>query len=99
MYGVYAHGIRTRTMGMYKSEEVESNILQDYRPFILRADIIYVGWLTINAPTKSASLVTIEFTKPEDANKIIGEGLVWQGKLFQCERYKRQCRLKQCFKC
>lgn len=41
----------------------------------------------------------IEFTKPEDANKIIDEGLVWQGELFQCERYERQCRLKQCFKC
>ncbi|KAI7349593.1 hypothetical protein KC320_g5990 [Hortaea werneckii] len=48
---------------------------------------------------KSASSVIIEFTRPEDANKIIDEGLVWQGELFQCERYERLCRLKQCFKC
>jgi hypothetical protein len=37
--------------------------------------------------------VIIEFTKLEDANKMIDEGLVWQGELFQCEQYERQCRL------
>jgi hypothetical protein len=58
-----------------------------------------VGWLTRNAHSKSASSVIIKFTQPEDANKIIDEGLVWQGELFQCERYERQYRLKQCFKC
>ena len=39
----------------------------------------------------------IEFTRPEDANKIIEEGLVWQGEMLKCERYERQYRLKQCF--
>jgi hypothetical protein len=98
-YGVLAHGIRTSTMEMDKFEEIRDNILQDNRPFIPRAEIKYVGWLTRNATSKSASSVIIESTKPEDANKIIDEGLVWQGELFQCERYERQCRLKQCFKC
>jgi hypothetical protein len=91
-YGVLAHG-------MDNFEEIRENILQDNRPFIPRAEIKYVGWLTRNAYSKSASSVIIEFTQPEDANKIIDEGLVWQGELFQCERYERQCRLKQCFKC
>ena len=98
-YGVLVHGIRTSTMEMDKFEEIRENILQDNRPFILQAEIKYVGWLTRNAYSKSASSVIIEFTRPEDANKIIDEGLVWQGELFQCERYERQCRLKQCFKC
>ncbi|PSN59123.1 hypothetical protein BS50DRAFT_659047 [Corynespora cassiicola Philippines] len=35
--------------------------------------------LTRNAPTKSASTIIVEFTKAENANKIIDEGLVWQG--------------------
>lgn len=26
----------------------------------------------------TATTITIEFTKPEDANKIIDEGLIWQ---------------------
>lgn len=98
-YGVLAHGIRTSTMDMDRFEEVRKNILNDNRPFIPRADIQYIGWLTRKTPTKSASSVIIEFATPEDANKIIDEGLVWQGELFQCGRYERQCRLKQCFNC
>lgn len=74
---------------MDKFGEIRDNILQDNRPFIPRAEIKYVSWLTRNAVSKSASSVIIEFTKPEDANKIIDKGLVWQGELFQCERYER----------
>jgi hypothetical protein len=98
-YGVLAHGVRTNTMDMDKFEENRSQILQDNRPFIPRAEIRHIGWLTRDAAAKTASTITIEFTKPEDANKIIDEGLIWQGEVFQCERYERQCRVKQCFKC
>ena len=98
-YGVIVHGIRTSTLDIDKLEENRAQILQDNKPFIPQAEIKHVGWLTRNAPTKAASSITIEFTKAEDANKIIDEGLVWQGEVFQCERYERQCRLKQCYKC
>ncbi|RYN55410.1 hypothetical protein AA0117_g13290 [Alternaria alternata] len=97
--GVLAHGIRTSTMDMSKLDEIRAQILQDNRPFIPRAEIRHIGWLTRDATTKTATTITIEFTKPEDANKIIDEGLIWQGEVFQCERYERQCRVKQCFKC
>ena len=63
----------------------------DNKPFIPQAEIKYVGWLTRSAHTKAASSIVIEFSKPEDANKIIDEGLIWQGEVFQCERYERQC--------
>jgi hypothetical protein len=98
-YGVLAHGIRTSTMDMEKFEENRNQILQDNRPFIPGAEIKHIGWLTRDASAKTASTITIEFTKPEDANKVIDEGLIWQGEVFQCERYERQCRVKQCFKC
>jgi hypothetical protein len=98
-FGVLAHGIRTSTMDMSKLDEIRAQILQDNRPFIPRAEIRHIGWLTRDATTKTATTITIEFTKPEDANKIIDEGLIWQGEVFQCERYERQCRVKQCFKC
>jgi hypothetical protein len=98
-YGIIVHGIRTSTLDMDKFGENRAQILQDNKPFIPQAGIKHIGWLTRNAPTKQASSITIEFTKPEDANKIIDEGLVWQGEVFQCERYERQCRLKQCYKC
>jgi hypothetical protein len=98
-YGIIAHGMRTSTMDMDRFEELREQILLDNKPFIPQAEIRYVGWLTRNAPTKAASSIVIEFSKPEDANKIIDEGLIWQGEVFQCERYERQCRVKQCFKC
>ena len=93
-YGVIAHSIRTSTMDMDKFEELREQVLLDNKPFIPQAEIRYVGWLTRNAPTKAASSIVIEFSKPEDANKIIDEGLIWQGEVFQCERYERQCRVK-----
>jgi hypothetical protein len=98
-YGIIAHSIRTSTMDMDRFEETRDQLLLDNKPFIPQAEIKYIGWLTRNAPTKAASSVIIEFSRPEDANKIIDEGLIWQGEVFQCERYERQCRVKQCFKC
>ena len=98
-YGVLVHGIRTSTMDMNNFEENKNQILHDNRPFIPRAEIRHIGWLTREASAKTATSITIEFTKPEDANKIIDEGLIWQGEVFQCERYERQCRMKQCYKC
>jgi hypothetical protein len=98
-YGIIAHSIRTSTMDMDRFEETRDQLLLDNKPFIPQAEIKYVGWLTRSAPTKAASSVVIEFSKPEYANKIIDEGLIWQGEVFQCERYERQCRVKQCFKC
>lgn len=98
-YGIIAHGIRRTSMDTTKLEEVKDELLQDNKPFIPLADIKYIGWLSRSAATKSASSIIVEFTRPEDANKIIDEGLIWQGEVFQCERYDRQCRLKQCYKC
>ncbi|KAH7060992.1 hypothetical protein BKA63DRAFT_457555 [Paraphoma chrysanthemicola] len=78
-YGVLAHGVRTSSMDMTRFEENRAQILQDNRPFIPQAEIKHIGWLTRDASAKPASTITIEFTRPEDANKIIDEGLIWQG--------------------
>lgn len=75
-YGVLAHGIRTSTMNMDRFKNNRSQILQDNRPFIPQAEIRHIGWLTRDATAKTASTITIEFTRPEDANKIINKGLV-----------------------
>ncbi|KAF1923274.1 uncharacterized protein M421DRAFT_104512 [Didymella exigua CBS 183.55] len=82
-FGVLAHGIRTSTMDMSKLNKIRAQILQDNRPFIPRAKIRHISWLTRDASAKTASTITIEFTKPEDANKIIDEGLIWHG--TQCK--------------
>ena len=54
-YGVLAHGIRTSTMDMDKFKENRIQILQDNRPFIPRAEIKHIGWLTRDASAKTAS--------------------------------------------
>jgi hypothetical protein len=46
---------------------------------------------------KQFSVMVIEFTRPEDANKAIEEGLVLDATIHQCEFYKRGCKMKQCF--
>jgi len=98
-YGVLVHGIRTSTINIENFEEVRDAILHENRAFLPTAEIKYVGWLTRQPPQKATSSIVIEFTKPEDANKIIDENLVWQGEMCSAERYERQCRLKQCFQC
>jgi hypothetical protein len=62
-------------MDMNRLEDNRSQILQDNRPFIPQAEIRHIGWLTRVAFAKTASTITIEITRPEDANKIIDEGL------------------------
>jgi hypothetical protein len=98
-YGILVHGIRVSSMNMENFEENRNTILQDNKPFVPAADIKYIGWLTRLVPNKTMSSAIIEFTRPEDANKIIDEGLVWQGEMCQTELYERGCRLKQCFQC
>ncbi|KAF7933927.1 uncharacterized protein EAE98_003636 [Botrytis deweyae] len=98
-YGILVHGIRISSMDMEKFDEIKAELLHDNRAFVPNADIKYIGWLSRAALTKSASTIIVEFTNPEDANKIIDKGLIWQGEAFQCERYDRPCRLKQCYKC
>ncbi|KAJ6439009.1 reverse transcriptase [Purpureocillium lavendulum] len=82
-YGVLAHGIRPSSMDMDHFDEVKDGILQDNKPFIPNAEIKYIGWLTRSSPSKSASSVIVEFARAEDANRIIDEGLIWQGEVFQ----------------
>ncbi|PPJ55122.1 hypothetical protein CBER1_09969 [Cercospora berteroae] len=71
---------------MDKFTENRDEILHENRPFIPRAEIKYIGWLTRSGAKKSTTSIIIEFARPEDANKTISEGLVWHGELRQCER-------------
>lgn len=54
-FGVMAHGIRTRTMDTSKFDRNRARILQDNRPFIPRAEIRHIRWLTRDATSPSSS--------------------------------------------
>ncbi|KAF2252868.1 hypothetical protein BU26DRAFT_560213 [Trematosphaeria pertusa] len=77
-YGVLAHSIRTSTMDTGKFEENRTQIPEDNRPFRPRADIERVEWLTRDTSVKTTATFAIEFTKPEDADEIVDEDLIWQ---------------------
>jgi hypothetical protein len=62
-------------MDLEKFDDITENILQENGPFLPDADIKYVGWLTRKAPAKAMSSIIVDFSKPEDANKIIDEWL------------------------
>ena len=64
---------------MEKFDEIKAELLHDNRPFIPSIDIKYARWLLRAALTKSASTIILEFMTVEDANKVIDEGLIWQG--------------------
>lgn len=74
--------MRTSIIDIDRFKETRDQLLLDNKPFIPQAEIKYVRWLTRNAPMKAASSVIIEFSKAEDANKIINKGLIWQGEVF-----------------
>ncbi|KAM0267467.1 hypothetical protein ACHAQH_010107 [Verticillium albo-atrum] len=74
--GVLAHGMRTSSMDMDNFAQLSDELLQDNRPFIPTAEIKHITWLTRSAHTKSVSTIVVEFSKAEDANKIIDEGLI-----------------------
>ncbi|KAH7109027.1 hypothetical protein EDB81DRAFT_615695, partial [Dactylonectria macrodidyma] len=46
---------------------------------------------------KNASSIIIEFTRPQDANKIIDEGLIWHGEVFQCELKDEMAKVKSAY--
>jgi hypothetical protein len=53
-------------MDISKFEENRARILQENKPFIPRAEIRHIGWLTRDTSAKTASTITIEFTRPKD---------------------------------
>ncbi|KAJ0142746.1 Uncharacterized protein HZ326_14426 [Fusarium oxysporum f. sp. albedinis] len=74
--------MRTSSIDMDNFKLIRDRLLQDNKPFILTAEIKYIGWLTRSLSAKSASSAMVEFIRPEDANKVINEGLIWQGEVF-----------------
>ncbi|KIV98472.1 uncharacterized protein PV09_09717 [Verruconis gallopava] len=61
-------------MNTERFKEVKAEILQANRAFLPTADIKYIGWLTRRPPLS----IVIKFTRAEDANKIIDEGLLYR---------------------
>ncbi|EXL65381.1 hypothetical protein FOPG_18392 [Fusarium oxysporum f. sp. conglutinans race 2 54008] len=91
--------IKAQETALHLSKHVQAGYEKFVKRHISFKPLKYIGWFMRAFVTKSASSAIIEFTRPQDANKIIDEGLIWQGGVFQYELYDRSCRLRQCFAC
>jgi hypothetical protein len=96
-YGVLMHHVRTNEIDLNNQKKLAERIKMENSNTIKDADITYVGWLTRSRAKKQTSSLVVEFTRPEDANKAIEEGLVMEAEIHACELYDRSCKLKQCF--
>jgi hypothetical protein len=93
------HNVRTNQVNIKDQKKLVQQIKMENMSTLREAEITYTGWLTRSDAKKQASSLVMEFTRPEDANKAIEEGLIMGAEIYNCELYDRSCRLKRCFRC
>lgn len=62
-------------------------------------DITYVGWIRHDSPGKLVSAVLVEFRTAQQANEAIDLGIAYEGIVFDCRKYHRDCKPVQCTRC
>src|SRR5579862_9637193 len=98
-FGVLIHNVRTNQVDTKDQAKLIQQVMMENMSMLGEAEITYIGWLTRAGTKKQASSLVIEFTRPEDANKAIEEGLIMDAEIHNCELSDRGCKLKQCFRC
>jgi hypothetical protein len=99
-YAIILHGVHTNTMDLSDPDSTTAEVLlAQNKHTIPDAQIRHMKWLTRSATDKKTSSAVIEFTRKEDANTALRQGLVWDFNQLQCEYYERKCQMKQCFNC
>jgi len=63
-------------------------------------DIVQVAFSkkTLRSGRTTGPLI-ISVTEPEQANRLIDAGLIWQYELHNCEPFEGDCVITQCFQC
>lgn len=62
-------------------------------------DVAYADWLTGKFIDKKFTSVIVEFGSSELANEAMMRNLNYANSLHETERYIRNCKLRQCFRC
>lgn len=69
-------------------------------PTLAIEKISYLGWLKkVLFEEAGQTIAVVELRSPEVANEVIVKNLVWDGEVHACEKFIRNCRVKQCFNC
>lgn len=100
-YGVLVHSVETLKSIIDPScaTECVEKIRSENSHLHAGITVVYVGWLSNKAKIRSESSLIVEFETPEDANRVIREGLIVGGRRRECELYDRRCKIRQCYRC
>jgi hypothetical protein len=101
-YEVVVKGINKFSMDMSqrgKNIIINRILIENYRT-IPNARIAYICWLNGDrTPRSPRATVRLRFTRLEDANCVIQNGLIWEQTLYKCQRYEGGSRMQQCYNC
>ena len=105
-YAVEMQNVRPATMSIEnKVDELKTlqEIVVENKPrmSILRSpkDIRHVRWISKDAYSKQTAALMVKFRTVEQANAAISQGLLWEGRVFNCRRYAGGCSPVQCDNC
>jgi hypothetical protein len=83
------HGVPVNRVNVNNQAQVIEQIMMENNCIIKGMEIKFVGWLSPKTvQNKKASSLIVEFTKPEDANMAIDEGLIIEAAMQQGEYYE-----------
>jgi hypothetical protein len=63
-------------------------------------EIVYMKWLKKIVFDENEQIsVVLKFIFVETINAVIQRHLVWDDEIYTCERFFRNCKIKQCYNC
>ena len=101
-FPVVLHGIRTSTIEAHQTNwaTISRLLLAENAPLFPNADILHTGWLcSAKAKQKPKTSIVVSFSTPEDGNRAIEQGMIWEGSAHSAELYSPGCQMQQCHKC
>ena len=99
-FAVFAHGIKIKAVDASNQARVIETIRNYNSRLHPELDIVKVTWMkrTLDQGKSHGSLI-IETSSTESANRLISQGLVFEGEIKNCERFIKEARITQCLRC
>lgn len=94
------HGVRREAIKISDIKQAVTNIYKENDRLHTNLDFVHLSWSkkAIREEKRYSSLI-IDTASPDIANAVIQSGLLVEGELKTCERYKREAKITQCLQC
>lgn len=99
-YPVMAHGIRVKSLDTKDNQAAVEAVTKANLRLHGKLDITAVKWPKgAQREGKTYSSLIIELGSPEHANRLLDGGMVLEGIMYDCSRFRRDARVTQCYRC